>query len=296
MSSKIFIEADRAIRAQPHNEELVKEILDLNPTYSPGGSITNTARIARWISKDRRVIFVGVVGNDVYGEKISNKLKEENVDCYLVTTDLEETGKCIVLNSDNGKHRSLITDLGASKLFSSKDLQNNILQDKMTQSSFVYISTFFLGISVDVTRSIINYFKECNKKIIVNLGATFIINIYLENVKYLYENANVIIGNEEEYLNLAAVNGIDKSQNLEGITRASKPVLVYHNKLFKYFNVKSVKNIIDTNGAGDAFAGGFLAKYIEGEALEDCIKCGIWCARTIIQCVGCDFDNRMSYG
>ncbi|XP_076255794.1 adenosine kinase-like isoform X2 [Rhynchophorus ferrugineus] len=262
--TKYNIEADRAIRAQPHNEELVKEILDLNPTYSPGGSITNTARIAKWISKDRHVIFVGVVGNDVYGEKISNKLKEENVDCYLVTTDLEETGKCIVLNSDNGKHRSLITDLGASKLFSSKDLQNNILQDKMTQSSFVYISTFFLGISVDVTRSIINYFKECNKKIIVNLGATFIINIYLENVKYLYENANVIIGNEEEYLNLAAVNGIDKSQNLEGITRASKPVLVYHNKLFKYFNVKSVKNIIDTNGAGDAFAGGFLAKYIEG--------------------------------
>lgn len=57
-----------------------------------------------------------------------------------MTTDSDETGKCAVLISDNGKHRSLITNLGASKMFSTKELQDYILQEKMRQSMFVYIS------------------------------------------------------------------------------------------------------------------------------------------------------------
>lgn len=49
--------------------------------------------------------------------------------------------------------------------------------------------------------------------------------------------------------------------------------------------------IVDTNGAGDAFVGGFLAQLVQKKSLEICVKCGIWAARQIIQRSGCTFDG-----
>ena len=53
--------------------------------------------------------------------------------------------------------------------------------------------------------------------------------------------------------------------------------------------------IVDTNGAGDAFVGGFLAQYAKGESLEKCIDCGIWSSTLIIQRSGCTFPESMDY-
>ena len=55
------------------------------------------------------------------------------------------------------------------------------------------------------------------------------------------------------------------------------------------------EKIIDTNGAGDAFVGGFLAQYAKGENLEKCIDCGIWSSGLIIQRSGCTFPETMEY-
>lgn len=51
------------------------------------------------------------------------------------------------------------------------------------------------------------------------------------------------------------------------------------------------EKIVDTNGAGDAFTGGFLAQYIQGKPLKFCIQCGIYAALVIIQHPGCTFDG-----
>lgn len=58
-------------------------------------------------------------------------------------------------------------------------------------------------------------------------------------------------------------------------------------------NVPSIdkEKIIDTIGGGDAFAGGFLAFYLMNKDIDLCLKCGIFCARQIIQKTGCNFDD-----
>ncbi|KAG7209997.1 hypothetical protein KM043_011582 [Ampulex compressa] len=43
------------------------------------------------------------------------------------------------------------------------------------------------------------------------------------------------------------------------------------------------EKVVDTNGAGDAFVGGFLAQLIQGKSIDTCIKCGIWAATEIVQ-------------
>jgi adenosine kinase len=55
------------------------------------------------------------------------------------------------------------------------------------------------------------------------------------------------------------------------------------------------EQIIDTNGAGDAFVGGFLAQFVKDEGLDKCIDCGIWASGLIIQRSGCTFPETMDY-
>lgn len=53
--------------------------------------------------------------------------------------------------------------------------------------------------------------------------------------------------------------------------------------------------LVDTNGAGDAFVGGFLSQLVCGRSIEDCVRAGTYAARTIIQMPGCTFPSVPEY-
>ncbi len=53
--------------------------------------------------------------------------------------------------------------------------------------------------------------------------------------------------------------------------------------------------IVDTNGAGDAFVGGFLAQHVQGAPLDQAVRCGIWAATHIIQRSGCTLPETMDF-
>jgi adenosine kinase len=53
--------------------------------------------------------------------------------------------------------------------------------------------------------------------------------------------------------------------------------------------------IMDTNGAGDAFAGGFLSQFVRERGLEQCMKAGHWAASIIIQNRGCQIPDSVTY-
>lgn len=56
-----------------------------------------------------------------------------------------------------------------------------------------------------------------------------------------------------------------------------------------------LEEIVDTNGAGDAFVGGFLSQFIQKQPLGVCVRCGIWAARQIIQRSGCTFEGKPDF-
>ena len=73
------------------------------------------------------------------------------------------------------------------------------------------------------------------------------------------------------------------------ITQGADPVVaVQHGNIIKFpVETLAKEDIVDTNGAGDAFVGGFLAQHVLGKSLETSVKCGIWAARHCIQRSGC---------
>ena len=59
--------------------------------------------------------------------------------------------------------------------------------------------------------------------------------------------------------------------------------------------VEKVEKLVDTNGAGDAFVGGFFAAYMQNKDIPDCVLAGHWAARVIIQHNGCTFPKICNY-
>ena len=64
--------------------------------------------------------------------------------------------------------------------------------------------------------------------------------------------------------------------------------------VFDFLQVVTLSDdrIIDTNGAGDAFVGGFLAQLARGKSIKECVDCGIWAATEIIQQSGCTCPDK----
>lgn len=81
------------------------------------------------------------------------------------------------------------------------------------------------------------------------------------------------------------------------ITQGSNAVLLAQNGTVTEVPVDKLDadKIVDTNGAGDAFVGGFLAQLVQKKSYVDCIKCGIWAATQIIQRSGCTFEGKPTY-
>lgn len=81
------------------------------------------------------------------------------------------------------------------------------------------------------------------------------------------------------------------------ITQGIHPVILVKDGEITEYPVQELpkEKIVDTNGAGDAFAGGFMSQYIQGKDLGSCVKCGNWAASQIIQRSGCTFEGKPSF-
>lgn len=81
------------------------------------------------------------------------------------------------------------------------------------------------------------------------------------------------------------------------ITQGKDPVILVQNGQIHETPVIKVSSdeIVDTNGAGDAFVGGFLAQFIQEKPIETCIRCGLWAASEIIKRTGCSFDGEPNF-
>jgi adenosine kinase len=81
------------------------------------------------------------------------------------------------------------------------------------------------------------------------------------------------------------------------ITQGADPTIVAVNGKVQRFPALVVpkEKLVDTNGAGDAFVGGFLSQLVCGKELAECVRAGNYCASTIIQRSGCTFPDKPEF-
>ena len=295
--------------------------LDKRPivTYTPGGSVMNTLRVCSYIlnmnqneSGKHHITMLGAVGNDIYKDKIINSLKEAKVEPMLEILQ-EKTSRCGV--GIYKRDRCLVPDIQASKNLSKEFIDEKL--ESIYQHDVLLIEGYYLKENYDLCKFLCQEFKKQNKLVILTLSAVCIVQYHMDKIREIADMSDMIIGNMEETEVLAGGKNAVFQDTYEKVHKLLSPknrLLVVtcgsHGVYCSIYNYQSmrldlilqcfpnfVKNddIVDLNGAGDAFLGGFLAMYLKGNInnkLFSCCKAGNNAASVILRNVGCTFPKN----
>lgn len=308
--------ADNAILAEEKHMHIFTELQEeYKADYIAGGSVQNSLRVCQWITNQPgAAVFFGCVGVDKYAEILETRARGDGVSVRYQKRAEHETGKCAVLIT--GKHRSLIADLAAANHFSEDHIHEAENFQIVQAADFYYISGFFLTVSPPSIMTVAQIALDRNKPFIMNLSAPFISQFFKEPLMAVMPYIDIIFGNESEALTFAKEQNFG-TENLKEIgqkmtqltklnsnrprvvilTQGHDPVLLFENETIREFPVVELQEseIVDTNGAGDAFVGGFLSQLIQGKPYDDCIRCGICAAKAIIQRNGCSVGGDFQF-
>jgi len=307
--AKYDLKANDAILAEEKHAPIYQDIKDNHDViYVAGGAAQNAARGAAYVLPENSVVYAGCVGDDDLAEqlKIANK-REGLSEVYQVKAG-EKTGACAVVIT--GHHRSLVTDLRAAEKFDQSHLSSPAVAPLIDAAKFFYVEGYFLTHGTASAVELSNKAANAGKTFILNLSAPFIPQFFGAQLQQVLPHTDVVIGNEAEAEAWASANGYSDPKDLEGIaktiaalpkTNASRPrivvftqgakstVLVASDKdEAKWFGVNALTDdqIIDTNGAGDAFAGGFVGALVAGKTLDEAVEAGHKMGGMCVQQVG----------
>ena len=305
---KYELNENDAILAEEKHLGLYEDLLNnYDAKLIAGGAAQNTARGAQYILPDSSVVYIGCVGDDKYATilKEANKQAGLRVE-YRVDTE-HPTGRCGVIIT--GHHRSMCTDLAAANHYKIEHLRQPEIWKLVENAKFVYVGGYHFTVCPEAIMAVAEESAKDNKTFIVSLSAPFICQFFKDPLDASAPYWDVVIGNEGEALAYAESHGLEtkdtaeiaqhladlpKKNNKRGrvaiITQGTLPTIVatQGNGTPKQYPVHAIeeKQIYDTNGAGDAFAGGFVAGLVQGKSLETAVDMGQWLARLGIQELG----------
>nr|CAH7722970.1 unnamed protein product [Callosobruchus chinensis] len=313
---KYDMKENDAILASDKHKNLYKELVENHQVeYTAGGSVQNTLRVAQWLlEKPKVTTFFGCVGVDKYSKILYDKATSDGVNVQYQYDSDHPTGTCAVLIT--GHHRSLCASLGSANCFTVDHIRKPENKKLLDAAHYYYISGFFLTVSPDTIMEVAKLALAHDKPFAMNLSAPFICEFFSEPLMQVIPYVDVIFGNETEAETFAsrqnwntkdlkeiALKICKLSKQNENrsriaiITQGTHPVILAKDGKITEFEVHEIptEKIIDTNGAGDAFVGGFLSQYIQGKDLDICVKCAIWAASRIIQRSGCTFEGKANF-
>ena len=239
-----------------------------------GGTANVAVQIAKLGEKSK---FVGKVGDDAFGRFFSQNLNTNGVKDLTFVDDENPTGLCISLAYDNGE-RMMVASRGANDYLKRDEIRS--CSDEITDSKIVYFSGYSL-LSRKNSESVLYAIDESHKQnceIYFNPGAP---NLIKDNFKKIIFNfVDILILNIEEARNMTKKDKIEdilKSLNnmvdTVVITMGEDGCVISEGD--SYMQVKTEKlGALDTTGAGDAFAAGFIVGKLKGKSIVGSAKLG----------------------
>jgi len=239
-----------------------------------GGTANVAVQIAKLGEKSK---FVGKIGDDVFGKYFKQNLEINGVKDLTFVDRENPTGLCISMVYDKGE-RTMVASRGANDHLKRDEVRSCI--GEITDSKIVYFSGYSL-LSRRNVESILFAIEECHKqncKIYFNPGAPNLIKKHFKEI--IHDFVDVLILNVEETKTMTGKNKLEEfSKVLSGmvdtavITMGKSGCIVP--KGDRYMDVGTEKlNALDTTGAGDAFAAGFIVGKLKGRGDTDCARLG----------------------
>lgn len=270
----------------------------------------------QWLlgSDTKLTSYIGCVGKDEFGKILAVKAQEAGVHVNYLIDDKESTGTCAVCIT--GKHRSLVANLAAANCYDKSHLDQPENWAFVEKAKYIYISGFFLTVSIDSIVAVGKHAAEKNKTFIMNLSAPFLCQFYKKQMMEAMPYVDILFGNETEAsifakeqdfetedlkeiaLKMCALPKVNESRSrLVVITQGKEPAIAVKDGKVTEYPVVPIKEeeIVDTNGAGDAFVGGFLSQLAQGNSIAECVRCGHYAANYMIQQSGATLNQPPNF-
>ena len=251
-----------------------------------GGSAANVAMFAALTGTESR--FIGQVGNDVLGQQLCSALQRAGVDVCVVSEG--RTGSIVVLVQPNGE-RTFLTDRGVASHLSLVDAS------LMANVGILHVPSYSLVTEPLASTSLL-YIKAAQSLgavISIDASSTSVLEHFgVARYKSLIQSIQpqVFLCNEDE----AGLLGVRATEGMPGaaltvIKRGAHSTLaISQNNEHYEVAVAPVANIVDTTGAGDAFAAGFLPAFVATNDVESAIARGHAVAARVLRSPGATLD------
>ena len=255
-----------------------------------GGSAANT--VVSLANLGNNVEFIGRIKDDEFGNFFSKDIKESGATFNSKYVETRESSAHSVILITPDAQRTMCTYLGASTEFEPDDIN----YESIKLSKYLYLEGYLWDSELAKKAFIkaAKIAKESKTKIILSLSDAFCVDRHRESFLDLINDfVDILFCNEEEVKSLFKINDLEKCKikikslcELTAITLGEKGSLIVNKNKTELIKPFLFGKAIDTTGAGDIFAGGFIHGLINNFSLNECGQIGSICAGHIVTQIG----------
>jgi len=258
-------------------------------TEVSGGSAANTA--AGIAALGGRCAFVGKVANDLLGKVFTHDIRASGVEFHVEPAPGGPgTGRCLIMVTPDAE-RTMSTFLGAGAGVAAEDVD----PETLARAQVVYAEGYLCGLDAEerLLRKAAAATHASGGRFAMSLSDPFWVELHGPELDALIDDVDIVFGNEQETLGLtgaadlaSAIARLAGRCELVVVTRGPAGSVVARGDERVEVAAQRAREVIDTTGAGDLYAAGFLYGLTHGLDLAACARLGGVAAAEIISHVG----------
>jgi sugar/nucleoside kinase (ribokinase family) len=256
-----------------------------------GGSAANT--VAGLASLGLRSAFIGQLADDQLGQIFAHDVRSLGVEFDTPPKDgIGATARCLILVTPDAQ-RTMNTFLGAAQMLG----PDAVDEARVAHAGILYLEGYLWDPAAPraAMYKAMDAARSAGTKVAFTLSDSFVVDRHRGDLMGLLEERriDILFANEAELLQIAgatefgsAVNAIAPRVPTLVVTRGEHGAIARRSDQFAAVPAEPIARLVDTTGAGDLFAAGFLAGESSGLSLEQSLKLGAICAAEVIQHYG----------
>ena len=274
-------------------KEFIEQTLAMSsqqPITVPGGSACNTIVGVGRLGGVAR--FIGKCGNGELGTFFENDLKRQNVEPALLRSN-SPTGRVLSIVTPDAQ-RSMFTCLGAAAEMLPEDISENLFEN----AAVVHIEGYLL-FNPQLILKVLKTAKASGALVSLDLPSYNVVKESHELLRHIVETSvDILMANEDEaqaYTGQAdearALNDLAEKVDIAILKIGERGSLIAHNNEIVPIRPQGSGHAIDSTGAGDLWAAGFLYGRVNGYPLEKCGALGSACGYEVCQVMGANIPD-----
>ncbi len=266
------------------------ETTHLKKTKASGGSAANT--IHGLAKLGAPVSFIGKVGKDETGDFFYQDLQDNGVEPFLIRSK-NDTGKAQALITKDAE-RTFATSLGAAVELSAADIEEALFEGH----HILYVEGYLVQ-NQELLEKSLRLAKQKDMKVALDLASYNVVEDNLAFLSHMVEQyVDILFANEEEARAFTgednpakALKKIAPKTEIAVVKTGKEGSLIHYQGETFTIRINPVKGI-DTTGAGDVYAAGFLYGYIQNQPMTVCGEIGSLLAENVIQGIGAKIPDE----